>query len=651
MLPKFSLSEAHSAPRITKENRGRDVSLRGAFPRGARVEFTGEVKRTLGSSALVLRLWRDVIAEGEEDRDGKYRDIPFVFSSTDGVNDIYRLTLDTAEICGNDPSSLFYYEYIFLRGVNTLFSDTGDNVNYALSSREGRPFRLLVYEADLKVPEWVCGGTMYHVFVDRFFRGNGDVSYRPDSVLEEDWENGVPQYAEIRGGDVRNNVFFGGNLWGVAEKLPYLSSLGVTVIYLSPIFEAYSNHKYDTSDYMRVDAGFGGEEAFRNLIRRAHDAGIRVILDGVFNHTGNDSVYFDEYGRYGLPAADERSPYHNWFRFFTDADDGVEKTDYESWWGIKILPKLNLNNVACREFLAGKGGVADKYIRLGADGWRLDVADELPDGFLEELRRTVRDASPDAFIVGEVWENAADKVSYGKRRKYFRGRQLDSVMNYPLRTALLDYAQSRDAARLAATLTELWSSYPPEVCSALMNIVGTHDTERILSVLGDPEGVRQTEMSAENSVLAGFRLGEGGRWMGQRLLKVISALQFTVFGFPCVYYGDETGMEGLGDPFCRMPMNWADPDLSLTEHYARLGAIRLENPEFAGGDFRIRRVDGGYIEYEREKNGSVIVIAANLDGAPRTLRVGEGSRDLYSGKLTSGEIAVPDCSFAIISKK
>lgn len=649
MLPKFSLSEAHTAPRITKTSGGRDVSLRGAFPRGEMIDFTAKVKRTLGSSALVLRLWRDVTAEGEENRDGKYRDVPFAFSSTDGVCDEYRLTLDTAEICGNDPSALFYYEYIFLRGIDTLFSDTSDNVNFTLSSREAKPFRLLVYEADLKVPEWVGGGTMYHVFVDRFFKGKGDVSYRPDSVLDENWENGVPQYAEVRGGDVRNNVFFGGNLWGVAEKLPYLSSLGVTVIYLSPIFEAYSNHKYDTSDYMRVDAGFGGEEAFRNLIRRAHDAGIRVILDGVFNHTGNDSVYFDEYGRYGLPAADERSPYHEWFHFYP-AGDG-EGTEYESWWGIKILPKLNLHNTACREFLAGKGGVADKYIRLGADGWRLDVADELPDGFLEELRRTARGASPEAFIVGEVWENAADKVSYGKRRKYFRGRQLDSVMNYPLRTALLDYAQSRNAARLAATLTELWSSYPPAVCASLMNIVGTHDTERILSVLGDPNGVRLAEMSSDNSVLAGFRLGERERRRGLGLLRVISALQFTVFGFPCVYYGDEAGMEGLGDPFCRMPMKWSSPDKSLTEHYARLGAIRRENPEFAGGDFRIRRVDGGYIEYEREKNGSVIVIAANLDGAPRTLRVREGSRDLYSGEITSGEIAVPDCSFAIILGK
>ena len=648
MLPRFSVSETPQVPRITKEYDGKDATYRGAFPKNAVITFTARLPRTLASSALVMRIRRDNEAAGEEHVDGSARDLPFIFTSTDGVTDVYRLTLETAEICGEDTSALFYYEFIFPRGLDTLFSDSTDNVNFSLSSSSARQFRLFVYDPAYKVPDWAGGGVMYHIFVDRFFRGEGKVHYRPDSELNENWEKGKLQYAEMRGGNVKNNVFFGGNLWGAAEKLPYLSSLGVSVIYLSPIFDAYSNHKYDTSDYLHVDEGFGGDKALQNLLDKAHQLGIRVILDGVFNHTGDDSVYFDAYGRYGLPASDEKSPYHNWFYFFTDADG---KTDYESWWGIKILPKLNLRDDGCRNFLVGQGGVVEKYIKEGVDGWRLDVADELPDEFLDELRRTARRADPDSFIVGEVWENAADKVSYGKRRKYFRGGQLDSVMNYPLRTALIDFAQRRDAYSLGATLTELWSSYPPQVCAALMNIIGTHDTERILSVLGDPAGVCQAKMQQSNVVLDEFRLGERGRRRGMRLLRVISAIQYTVFGFPCVYYGDETGMEGLGDPFCRRPMNWSSPDEELLRHYRRLGKIRRENPVFDGGDFRLRRTDGGYIEFEREKDGVRIVICANLDEKERILDVVQGSENLITGRKTDSTVTVPAEDFVIIREK
>lgn len=645
MLPKFSKSEALTAPRILKEYNGKDVTYMGAFPKNAHIILTAKLPRTLAASAVVLRLWRDNSGTGEENLDGNSRDLPFVFTSTDGVTDVYQLTLDTAELCGEAASALFYYEYIFLRGFDTLFSVSTDNVNFELSATEGRSFRLLVYDPDFTVPDWVGGGVMYHVFVDRFCRGKGEVSYRSDTVFDEDWENGTPQYAPIRGGAVTNNVFFGGNLWGVAEKLPYLASLGVTIIYLSPIFEAYSNHKYDTSDYMRIDPGFGGEEAFAHLLDEAHKRGIRVVLDGVFNHTGDDSVYFDVRGKYGIPAADPASPYHNWFNFYTD---GEGRIDYDSWWGIRILPKLNLREPSCRNFLVGHGGVVEKYTAQGVDGWRLDVADELTDEFLDDLRRTARATDTDTFIVGEVWENAVDKMSYGKRRKYFRGGQLDSVMNYPLRRALLDFAEQRNGARLASTLTELWSSYPPQVCAALMNIVGTHDTERILTMLGDPYGVRGVEMQQDNTLFDRFRLGDEGRRRGIRLLRVISALQYTVFGFPCVYYGDETGMEGLGDPFCRRPMNWSNPDPELTEHYRKLGDIRRNNPVFDGGDFRIRRVEGGYIEFEREKDGVRVVVGANLDDRERYIDTSENAVDLYTGRKTGGRVTVGINDFAMI---
>lgn len=647
MLPKFSLSEPLTPPVICKEWAGRDVSALGAFPQGAVLTLTALVPRKLAVGAVVMRLSRDTAAVGEEGLDASPRDLPFSFVSTDGRTDIYRLTLDTAAICEGGAPALFYYEYIFPRGMDTLFSDSTDNVNYTLTHHSARQFRLLTYDPAFRTPEHFGGGVMYHVFVDRFARGAGETSYRPDAELHSEWDGEEPRYAATRGGDVKNNDYFGGNLWGVAEKLPYLRSLGVTVLYLSPIFEAASNHKYDTSDYSRVDPAFGGDGALRALLDAAHANGMRVVLDGVFNHTGNDSVYFDAFGKYGGAAVNPASPYRQWF-YFTKNEDGTE--DYASWWGIRILPKLNLREPSCREYLVGEGGIVDRYTAAGVDGWRLDVADELPDEFLDELRATVHRRNPQAFIVGEVWENAADKISYSRRRRYFRGGQLDSVMNYPLRTALIAYAQTGSSAPLAAVLTELWSSYPPPVCAVLMNLIGTHDTERILTFLGDPEGTLAMQAVRENRTLSESRLSAAQRRRGRALLRVVSAIQFTVFGFPCVYYGDETGAEGLGDPFCRRPMNWTAPDEELLAHYRRLGAIRAEHSAFDGGDFRLTRAEGGYIEYVRENETEKITVAANLgEKSVHTSLPGAGT-ELLSGRRTRGSIRVPPCGVVIVKE-
>ena len=649
MLARFMQNEYYPVPRIEKRCGAEDVSYLGAFPCGEIIEITARVPRVLGVTSVALCIRRDRLAPADEMLDGAARTACFEYVSTDYVNDEYKLSLDTAALCGESNSGLFYYTYIFRQGKDSLVASATDNVNFTLVRDNWQEFRLTVYRPDFKVPEWLGGGIMYHIFLDRFAKGEGGVSYRADSILDPDWENGVPQYAEYRGAEVKNNHFFGGNLWGIIEKLDYLESLGVSILYLSPIFDAVSNHKYDTSDYMKIAEEFGGEEAFKALIEAAHVRGMKIILDGVFNHTGSDSRYFDEFGRYGVPARDEQSPYHSWYDFHAPEKEGAP--DYTCWWGIRILPRLNTHIDSCREFFTGAGGVAEHYMQAGIDGWRLDVADELPDRFLEELRKRIHSVNPESVLIGEVWENAADKIAYGKRRSYFRGAQLDSVMNYPTRKALLEFAEFGDAEALASALTDLYSSYPKCVSASLMNLIGTHDTERVLTLLGNPKKARENAY-AFNAVQEKLRLTPEERERGIGKLKLISALQFTLFGFPCIYYGDEAGMEGMSDPFCRYPFPWHNIDGEINEHYKKLGEIRRSEKAFAGGEFKITKARGGYFEfirYNKEEN-SYVLVAANMGDEPIKVQV-SGGVNLYTGKRVVGNPLLKQREFLIVKKK
>ena len=570
MLTKLSLS-ADFTPRIIKKVDGKDASHRGAFPCGSKIEFTVETPRALGASAVVLR-----IAE-----DGCHpNDIPLEFLKMENGVDIYTTVLDTEELCdARKENGLFYYEFLFLRGNDTLFTDTYNFVDYTLERSSGGKFILLIHTHDYDTPDWFKGRVMYHVFVDRFCRGEGEVESREDAILNDDWDNGIMQYPEKNGDKLANNMFFGGNLWGVAKKLDYLKELGVGVIYLSPIFKAYSNHKYDTGNYLEIDGMFGGEDAFVNLIEKAKEKDIRIILDGVFNHTGDDSLYFDRYEKYGRTGAysNPNSPFRSWFRFRNYPDE------YETWWGIQILPKLNHTVDDCRKYFTAKGGVAEKYIKMGIGGWRLDVADELSDAFLDEFRETVKQASDgDGIIIGEVWENAAEKIAYSRRRRYLRGAQLDSVMNYPLRNGILALLVDKDAQLLADILKSIYASYPKCVCDSLMNLLGTHDTERILTVLGN-SGRDTSEYS--NKELSVMRLSECDRKKGIALQKLAATVQYTVYGVPSVFYGDEAGVEGYHDPFCRKTFPWGNECKELLEHYRKLGEIRSDYSLFADGEF------------------------------------------------------------------
>ena len=597
MLPKFYREYDRAyLPRIQKTVSGEDASVLGAFSFGTVITWTVRLPRRLGAAAVVVRFWRD----GEEPRD-----VPLTFVDTHLGEDVYEWSLDTKDVCQGQDFGLFYYYFLLVRGPNTLFTDSVNNVDFTLSERAARPFRLLVHAPDFKTPSWFRGGTMYHIFVDRFCRGEGYAPLRKGATLETDWQNGIPQFAPYPGAPLANDRFFGGNLWGIIEKLDYLKSLGVTVLYLSPIFEAASNHKYDTGDYERVDAAFGGEEAFTALISQAKARGIRIVLDGVFNHTGDDSRYFNRYGHYSTLGAYQSpdSPYADWYSFERFPDK------YECWWGIDILPRIASHLPSVRAYLAGPDGIAATRLRQGVAGWRLDVADELSDEFLDDLRTSLHAVGEEQpLIIGEVWENAVEKMAYGRRRRYFAGQQLDSVMNYPVRNAIIAFVRDKDASALYHTLTELYGSYPLCVSHSLMNLLGTHDTERILTVLADAS----LGAGKSNAELSVTRLSNDAKAEAIERLKVAFVLLFTVFGVPSVFYGDEAGIEGYRDPFCRRPYPWGREQKELVSLVRFLGQLRASNPALADGEFRVLDKRPHVIAYERRRGQNRLLIVANM---------------------------------------
>ncbi|MBQ8718052.1 MAG: glycoside hydrolase family 13 protein [Clostridia bacterium] len=617
MLPKFHSDTdlAACAVTIKKHVSGKDASHLGAFSFGTHLDISLYVPRTLGSRAVVLRLYPDdlpcELPYGEHPLRGAddpaYTDLPLIFKNTDSGMDEYTLTLDTSALCGDRHWGLYYYEFLFLRGFDTLFTNSLNNVDFTLTGESASKFRLLIYEENFDTPHWFRGGVMYHIFVDRFCRGAGPVTLRPGTELDEDWDGGHVQYNAYPGAPLTNNRFFGGNLWGIIEKLDTLRARGVTTLYLSPIFDAASNHKYDTGDYERVDPFFGGEAALQKLLAETRKRDMHVILDGVFNHTGDDSRYFNRYGNYQGTGAYQSpdSPYVDWYSFREHPDS------YECWWDIPILPRLDGRKAAVRDYFTAEDGIVPTRIRQGISGWRLDVADELTGEFLDQLRANAHKAAKangeQPLIIGEVWENAADKIAYGKRRRYFSGRQLDSVMNYPLRHGIIALVRDGDATLLYDTLTELYSSYPTSVCHCLMNLLGTHDTERILTVLGDPNlGDDRT-----NEQLSTARLTDAQYALAVARLKIAATVLYTVFGVPSVFYGDDVGMQGHHDPFCRLPYPWGREDSELLAHFTRLGELRAQHAVFVDGDFRILAHTPCALMYARTNATEQILLAVN----------------------------------------
>ena len=520
----------------------------------------------------LVRYWQD---------QSESQDTPMELTGVVGAYDIYE-----CELAFHSPG-LYWYQF-------------------QIGGEAGESFQVTVYDPAYPHPDWIDGGIIYHIFVDRFHQ-SGELHLRPDAIYREDW-GGTPYYQPDENGIMHNNDFFGGNLYGIIEKLPYLERLGVTCLYLSPVFEAQSNHKYDTGDFMQIDPGFGGNAAFEALLKAAKERGIRVILDGVFSHVGIDSRYFNRYGTYPEQGAyqSQDSPYHSWFHFKDWPNS------YEAWWGIELLPALNKASESYRDFICGTSGVIAHWTKKGVAGWRLDVVDELPDVFLDPLCEAAKRENPKAIIVGEVWEDASNKIAYGARRRYFLGGQLDSVTNYPLKDAIIAFVKEGDALRLAEVMATLWQNYPPPVLHALMNILGTHDTMRILTALGGDH------FPATREEMEHYHLDETQLQTAKQRLKLAALLQFTLPGVPCVYYGDEAGMEGGADPFCRRCYPWGQEDQELIDWYIYLAELRRKFPALTNGNYELVRAHDGLFAFTRGIGDDQLLIEINTktgDGA------------------------------------
>ncbi len=496
-----------------------------------------------------------------------------------------------------EDKGLYYYCFC-------MISEQGRE--YFCKEKE-KKWQLTVYDKDFAVPEEFGGSVMYQIFPDRFFSfGKTDLSKKLLPYTIHKSTNECPVYYPDENGIVRNCDFYGGNFRGIESKLPYIKSLGVSVIYLNPIFKAYSNHRYDTCDYKKTDPMLGTKEDFKALCDAAHSVGIKIILDGVFSHTGSNSIYFDKEKIFGGGAfSGKASPYFSWYTFYDFPNS------YESWWGIDTLPCVKEMEESFLDYIIrDDDSVIRHWLRLGADGFRLDVADELPDEFIAMLRKVLKEEKEDAVLIGEVWEDASNKVSYGKVRKYFSCGELDSVMNYPFRNFIIDYAKENiSSSDFSESVMTICENYPNEVLNCLMNSLSTHDTARIINVLSD------CSMDMPKDKKENYTLTERELSVALDRLVLSVALLFILPGCPCIYYGDEAGMQGFEDPFNRRYFNWGRENKFCFELYKTLSEIRNSNPCLKNGTFSVK-TQGEVLSITREKEKSKIKMIVNKEKEP-----------------------------------
>lgn len=493
----------------------------------------------------------------------------------------------------------FYHFYITTRAGGFRLFKYGDDTNM----EDGERWQVSCVPADFHTPDWSKGATIYQVFPDRFCKsGTCDLSGKLEPyTIHEDWSEEV-QWQPNANGEILNNDFFGGNFKGIIEKMDYIASLGTTILYLNPISKSFSNHRYDTGNYKQPDPMLGTMEDFTAMCDAAHARGIRVILDGVYSHTGSNSLYFDKERTFGGNGAYCRqdSPYSSWYQFRQWPDS------YQSWWDFDTLPTVNkLDPSFVSYIITDEDSVIAHWLNAGCDGFRLDVADELPNEFLVLLKKHLRQLRPDALLMGEVWEDASNKMSYGKRCRYFVDGELDSVMNYPFRTAILNFLRGHDDGQgLKNTVMTIAENYPPEVLLSNMNLLGTHDSARILTALVDEfDGTREEKA----------RRHLNAQQYEEALQKLLAAsfIQYMLPGAPSLYYADEAGQEGYNDPFNRRTYPWGRENAALLSHFRQLGSLRKEHAALRLGDIHFIHAGSGKIAFSRSYEGKQLKIYVN----------------------------------------
>lgn len=585
----------------------------GAVPCGTAVSYTVRPLRREGWSRCVLVTQREF--------SGQTAELELPCTGQDGDRNRFSGIFSAPA----EPELVWYWFRLFREDGSSILLDRsgyhgGENV---------QSWQLTVYE-ESSTPAWFGCGVVYQIFPDRFCRLElpdpaGMVGSR---TIHENWSN-LPDWRPDAQGEVRNCDFFGGSLQGILSKLDDLADFGVTVLYLNPVFESASNHRYNTADYRAIDPMLGTEDDFHHLCQEAKRRGIRVILDGVFNHTGSQSRYFNADGFYSDTGAAQSpdSPYYHWYSFHP------WPADYDAWWGIRTLPAVREDAPDYRDFIIrGQDSVVRHWLRAGASGWRLDVADELPDDFIGEIRTAMEETAPDSFLLGEVWEDATTKIAYSMRRRYLLGQELHGVMNYPFHTALIAYLLGGDADEFRETLESLRENYPPHAFYSLMNFLSTHDTPRILTVLG------ADHVPGSKEERAVFRLSPARRQLGLKRLRLAALVLFTFPGAPTVYYGDEAGMEGWEDPFNRAGYPWGQEDSELKSFFSKLAHLRREQPALQTGQLHWRWTAGSLLVFARELDGQLLTTVVNAADTPQTLTLpwfGDTARDLLSSEALS----------------
>lgn len=529
-------------------------------------------------------------------------------------------SLYQAQITMPDRVGLVWYYFVLESNSRTYYYGNNEKRLGGLGrvyEKDPLPYQISVYKKDFKTPDWFKDAIVYQIFPDRFSKEGMDGLKNTDrqGIIPRQWEE-TPYYkAEQFGGQYLANDFFGGSLVGIINKLDYLKELGITAIYLNPIFEAFSNHRYDVGDYERVDPILGTNDDFKRLCQEAKGRGIRIILDGVFSHTGSNSRYFNKEGTYPSLGAyqSKDSPYYSWYSFKNHPDD------YEAWWGIKTLPHTRELEPSFMDYiLTSDKAIVKRWLDYGGSGWRLDVADELPPEFLRALRKAVKEKMPEAVIIGEVWEDATNKLSYGKLREYLLGEKLDSVMNYPLRGAIIDFACKRiDAAGFAMRLMSLYENYPREAFYSLLNFLSSHDVARIITLLANcqlPEDLTKDEKAV-------FRLNRAQLDLAKKRLGNALLLLMTLPGVPCIYYGDEVGMEGYEDPFNRRTFPWQALDETILSLYKRMIKLRKDNRVLVTGEFEILYSYKSCLAFARYDKEKFLAVAVNMGSEPTFTRL------------------------------
>lgn len=595
----------------------RDKTPFGAIKTGENCYFTVKAEGTMPSAVTLV----------VHQADAGYRKYPMAFEK-EYYGFVYscRLSIQT---CG-----LYFYYFEVSYGETVL--KYGKDLDSSAVENGETPWQLTVTDSSYVAPVRWGGDIIYQIFVDRFNRV-GELKPVDYGTVHQDWDEDV----EIAGKDgiYRADDFFGGNLRGIIDKLEYIKDLGVSIIYLNPIFLSHSNHRYDTGDYTKIDPMIGTEEDFAELVGKARIYGMRIMLDGVFNHSGSDSVYFNKDGRFDSFGAYQgsASKYRDWYYFNKDGT-------YRSWWGIDCVPTFNKKNKQLIKYLFGPDGVLAKWDAYDID-WRLDVVDELPNDFLDALTSRVKLDNPRATVIGEVWEDASNKYAYGVLKPYFTKGQIDGVMNYPFRTAILNYATGGSAVDFRRAVMGIVENYPKENLDNCMTLLGSHDTVRALDALA---GMRFEGWSKARQ--RDYTLTAEQRRLATDRLFVASILEYVLPGIPSIYYGDEVGVEGGEDPVNRRTYPWGRENQNILNHYKKLGVFRGNYAEALDGTTEVKDFDGLAVVERKGERVSVKVVA-NTTGQPKVYPLDGEYVDALTGETYQGNLFLHNDYAVILTRK